>query len=847
MPALKVICCNQTLQVHDKALEDNVVKKLQQIGNGREEHQPAREPIPYESVPQSEPLSIQKPPPVPAPVQMSKNKPASKFRRLFSWLSRKTSSKKSSTSDVLSAQDEMAEETATENREDIGDLFESQSTSGDNSSTKVLPVEYQDKLVNRMKNKSGETRSEDMTCIWDFAGQQLYYITHRESDVIMYDMTNIEIIKYWMMLIYTYAVPDKTQDQLLRAKKPQIVVVGTHSESLEGTDDEKKQKIEKQFGIIFDEIEGTPYECHVVRKMYAIDNKFPLKSVMLKTLKQDVGGFLKAMPKTIPLTWLNFQSKIQEIGRTAIRMTYVEVCEVATKCGISVDNLIHTLNYLHDLGIILYFENNKLLKHTVIINPRKLSDIFRKIITVVEPNDHDKWAAMINLWNKLDNEGILEEELVRHLWRDELSREESSFEVFIELMKQFGLLCEQKNVGGTQRSFFVPCRLKRSKESLSIKPDTDETVSIYVASKDFIPDSVFHPLVVSLIRMIQDMGYMAKPQLFSNNAIITLGRDHILSIGPVVIDNKPSLKLEILHKPIGREGDSCEPSPRVCMQVLEFLKQEMKLLTSGMKHTGYTFCVLCWKDSQETHFHDLDDCLMDTHIPCGKRFIETRKLRRIFKNKKPETDKNLGYLEDKHLVHIASGMGLEWKQLGVRLGLGWNRIQQIWSDHRLTSDCILNMLTEWKNGQNYETNQVKIMDRSLREQGLTELAYTVFGLQTSDDHSSHVNADKGNSCGKLQQEHEGYLKDIDMLFASKMIGSDWKKLGTFLRMTKGEINQIAADYSPTVDACIQMLVQWRIRQKHDVNHLETISDALEKLERIDIKEELLSYYQKKYH
>ncbi|XP_033116591.1 uncharacterized protein LOC117116625 [Anneissia japonica] len=110
-------------------------------------------------------------------------------------------------------------------------------------------------------------------------------------------------------------------------------------------------------------------------------------------------------------------------------------------------------------------------------------------------------------------------------------------------MKQFGLLCEQKNVESRQRSFFVPCRLKRSKESLSIKPDTDGMVSIYMASEDFIPDSIFHPLVVGLIRMVQDMGYTAKLELFSNNAIIALGRDHILSLGPVVINNKPSLKV----------------------------------------------------------------------------------------------------------------------------------------------------------------------------------------------------------------------------------------------------------------------------------------------------------------
>ncbi|XP_033115598.1 probable serine/threonine-protein kinase roco5 [Anneissia japonica] len=358
-----------------------------------------------------------------------------------------------------------------------------------------------------------------MTYIWDFAGQQLYYITHRifltseavyvvlfnllesmydkgkkrihkgDKNVMTYDMTNIQIIKYWMRLIFTYAVPVESLQQQLQTKKPQIAVVGTHSESLPGTDEDKNKKIEEQFAIIFEEIKGTPYECHVVRKMYAIDNKFPTQSKMLTTLKQDVGRFLKAMPKTIPLKWLEFQYILQENGRTTLRMSYSKVCEVATSCGISVKNLIHTLNYLHDLGIIF-----------------------------------------------------------------EISKDESSFEVFLELMKQFGLLCEKiKNQESKHRSFFVPCRLKRSKDNVSIEHDTAQMVSIYMASEDFIPDSVFHPLVVSLIGMVQDMGYTAMLQLFSNYANIHLGLEHTLSLGPVVINNKPSLKLEILRVPIIQE------------------------------------------------------------------------------------------------------------------------------------------------------------------------------------------------------------------------------------------------------------------------------------------------------
>ena len=61
--------------------------------------------------------------------------------------------------------------------------------------------------------------------------------------MMTYDMTNIQILKYWMRLIYTYAVPVESQSQQLQAKKPQIVVVGTHCESLPGTNEDKKKEV----------------------------------------------------------------------------------------------------------------------------------------------------------------------------------------------------------------------------------------------------------------------------------------------------------------------------------------------------------------------------------------------------------------------------------------------------------------------------------------------------------------------------------------------------------------------------------------------------------------------------
>ncbi|XP_033126941.1 uncharacterized protein LOC117124732 [Anneissia japonica] len=323
--------CDRIKDIFDNALESKVAEKLKQKGSQVE----AAEPV-QASAGKSTPV----PPLVHAP------KKSNVFVRVFQRLTKKDGRRKPVTSStpVLPSVPVPVEV---------------------NDPSQALPSERQKRIIDRMFGKaSASTSNEDMTYIWDFAGQQLYYITHRifltseavylilfnlmegmhdkgkcrvsrmeKQNVMTYDMTNVQIIKYWMRLIYTYAVPVESPAQAtLQAKKPQIVVVGTHGESLQGTAEDKKKKIEEQFGIIFEEIEGTPYGCHVVRKMYAIDNKFPTQSEMLTTLKQDVGEFLNAMPKTIPLKWLEFQRILQENGRTAVRMSYSKVCNHCLKC-----------------------------------------------------------------------------------------------------------------------------------------------------------------------------------------------------------------------------------------------------------------------------------------------------------------------------------------------------------------------------------------------------------------------------------------------------------------------------------------------------------------------------------
>ncbi|XP_033127093.1 uncharacterized protein LOC117124866 [Anneissia japonica] len=200
-------------------------------------------------------------------------------------------------------------------------------------------------------------------------------------------------------------------------------------------------------------------------------------------------------------------------------------------------------------------------------------------------------------------------------------------------------------------------------------------------------------------------------------------------------------------------------------------------------------------------------------------------------------DERLGYLEEKHLLRIAQGMGMEWKQLGVRLGLSWKRIQQIWSDKRQLPESIMDMLTEWRKQQNYETNQVEIMCRALKEQGLTELANKIFGSQMSEVKEANVNAgeDTSRRLPTTHHEYDASLDDQDLLFICEDLGSDWRRLGVRLGLGWNKINVIA-DNNTLKDAVMETLVTWRDGQS--TNQMPIMLSALREQRLVQVAERL---------
>ncbi|XP_071944723.1 uncharacterized protein [Antedon mediterranea] len=256
-----------------------------------------------------------------------------------------------------------------------------------------------------------------------------------------------------------------------------------------------------------------------------------------------------------------------------------------------------------------------------------------KVITVVKPSIKVK---------RLDEEGMLEERLLRYLWKHELEEDPHRFEIFTEEMKTFGLLFEKSEVPESNRVFLVPSRMQTKKESLEVKTDEENMVSIYLTPTDFLPNAVYNTLVVAFLDLMEVKGRPGEPVVFQNRSEFDF-KDHGVNLGTVKIENRHALKLEISHliKVDGNTtGPKNEPHRSFCIEVLGYLKHQLQNVLVTSETVGYNLCVLCTacNPAEKPHLHGLKRCLEQDFdgVKCGDKLMDTTRLKSLFSEDTPD-------------------------------------------------------------------------------------------------------------------------------------------------------------------------------------------------------------------
>ena len=344
-----------------------------------------------------------------------------------------------------------------------------------------------------------EESSEDIHSImWDFAGQSVYYVTHplfltaRAIYLLAYDLsqnphdiakpvvkqgvykkfldnfdqkTNLDYLDFWMTSVASLASHDKDDDEdheseVLPKKLPAVFLVCTHADKPYNGCDPFELANE-----IFGTLKDKPYGPHL-SDVFVVDNTksgSEFECLEVERLRKVVLAVAKELPHVnefIPIKWLRYEKCIKTLKNKRHHISLAQAKHLASKvCYINKDSEILTLlNFLHDLRLLIHFDDTTELNDVVVLDPQWLIDVFKNVITV-RPY-HWKEKQYVDLWCKLEREGILEEKLLKHVWSS-LIPQTGTYEGLIAIMEKFSLLCPWPLQGvSCSKKYLVPSMLK---------------------------------------------------------------------------------------------------------------------------------------------------------------------------------------------------------------------------------------------------------------------------------------------------------------------------------------------------------------------------------------------------
>ena len=336
------------------------------------------------------------------------------------------------------------------------------------------------KLLPQLLQENWDDDKEDIySILWDFAGQSVYYVTHplfltrRAIYFLVYDLsknprdkatslvkqgvyrkiedrynlkTNLDYLDFWMSSLASL-VSDCQQmepEKLKPFKKfPAVYLVCTHAD--QPYCDRNPFELANE---IFGDLKNKPYGAHLF-DVFCVDNtksgnEFECKEIM--RLRETVYVVSKELPhvnEVVPIKWLRYENVLRVLKEKDHKFISLSTAKkIASKfCNIK-DNEVQTvLTFLHDLRVLIHFDDSPELSELVTLDIQWLIDVFKNVITVRAYHEDREFAP---LWEKLEKKGILEENLLKHVWNSlvpQKKKKKKTHESLIAIMEKFSLMC----------------------------------------------------------------------------------------------------------------------------------------------------------------------------------------------------------------------------------------------------------------------------------------------------------------------------------------------------------------------------------------------------------------------
>jgi len=430
----------------------------------------------------------------------------------------------------------------------------------------------------RLKTRMVESTTEGVTFhIWDCGGQKIYYNTHHffftsmaiyllVVDLSMSDFEThgLERLHFWVRSIRSYA------------PKAPIRIVATHTDRL--SEEQVTMKVNKIFESMLSLRHFGP--------MHSRDHIFAISCASTDVSTRDsLRSQLLQLAKTCEteclLKWILFfdsiystvsiRASLDPSAQSQLSVLKMdEAKKIAEKCGlINEYDVVKALDFFHKQGLALYFNEPK-LKDIIFLQPKRLVDAFRAIITAnIHPDRECNMSPSLLYDNEIEQLrecGHMSSSMLRRMWDNQGYSDETQG-YLRALMVKFGLAVEDSQ---TSSNLVFPCLVLKGLEMNNQWKEKMKRWEYKIES--LAPPLGFSSLLV--VRLLQ-LATEDPPtwQLFKDGCVVILRR---LELNVKVHPSSVELHLESAQKDVSRMAE-------VMTQVVNVIRSVQKMFVCTKK------------------------------------------------------------------------------------------------------------------------------------------------------------------------------------------------------------------------------------------------------------------------
>jgi internalin A len=331
--------------------------------------------------------------------------------------------------------------------------------------------------------------------IWDFGGQEIYHATHqyfltkRSLYALVADSRKEDTdFYYWLNIV-----------DLLSDNSPILIV--------------KNEKQDRQREININQLRGEFGNLQADLATNFADNRG------LNQLLDTFQFYLNQLPhigSALPKTWVKVRQALETDRRNYISLeAYLQICQ--TNGFKEPKDALQLSDYLHDLGVCLHFQDEPLLKKTIILKPKWGTDAAYAVLDnpqVIHSYGRFSRSDLAQIWQADTYNGM----------HDEL----------LQLMMKFQLCYE---IPQSKGNFIAPQLLTENQP----RYDWDESNNLILRySYDFMPKGLVRQFIVAMHTQIESQDYVWRSGVIIKNRNINNTRAEVTETY-----GKPEIKIRI--------------------------------------------------------------------------------------------------------------------------------------------------------------------------------------------------------------------------------------------------------------------------------------------------------------